>query len=196
MAIVYPLAVPTTPGFSSVVWKPITVVGESVAPTSLQAQTFVWPGQAWALSATLPKVHTRESADTWTAFLLAMNGKEGRCLLGDRTRPTTRGDAAGAKTVGAGAVALSTTLPVAGGTGAFVIGDWLQIGDYLHNVTQVNSAVSYDVWPRLRGAYVNGTVIIYTNAKGKFKFVSNDVMQWAIDKMKHYDVELDLVEAL
>lgn len=197
MAIVYPLTPPASLKFSNMAWQPETVVGETRSPTTFQAQTFVWPGQRWTVRCSVPplKNFTGAAADEVVAFLLSLNGKEGTFLLGDRSRLTTRGTANGAWLVGAANVADSTTLITQAGAGQFALADWLQISTYLHRVTKVVDATHYDLFPRLRTAYANGTAITYTNPKGVFKLAENTGMAFNIDTAKYHGVELNCVEA-
>jgi hypothetical protein len=172
MAISYPLTLPTTPGFSSIDWAAKTVVGINVSPFTGQQQTYVWPGQWWECTATLPPMSDLTSG-AWHAFFLSLNGMEGSFMLGDSIRKTPLGSVTGTLTVGSGAVANTTTLPISGATGTFAVGDWIQVGSTstarLHKVTQVNSSISVDVFPRLRSAYASGTAITTNNAKGVFR---------------------------
>ncbi len=101
--------------------------------------------------------------------------------MGDSVRKLPRGTMAGAWTVGASAVANTTTLPLTGGTGLAAVGDWIQVfasgaTARLHRVLQVNlsggNMISVDVFPRLRSAYANGTAITYSSAKGVFRLAS------------------------
>jgi hypothetical protein len=192
MAIAYPLALPAAPGFVDIRFRPRTVVGFAEAPLTLSGQPQVWPGQGWGFTATLPKM-TVANADNWVSFLLALNGRQGTFRCGDMSRPTTRGSASGAWTVGAGATFLSTSINLTG-TGSLAKGDWFQVGNYLHKVIQVNSPTSYDVWPRLRASYANGTAITYTNALGLFRLASNEMM-WDVDVIKHSQMQIEAVEA-
>lgn len=194
MAITYPFTVPASPTFSEMTYKPITLVGVTRSPFTLQTQTFVWPGQAWAFRGVLPPISSDAEADAWITWKLALNGQQGTFLIGPSTRKTTRGSAAGAKTVDTGAVFNSTTLPITGGTGAFVAGDWLQISNTLYRVLQNNGA-SVDVWPRLRSSYAAGTAITYVNPKGTFRLASND-MDWTVNLAKHTGLVVEAVEAL
>lgn len=195
MAFTYPLTPPTSPGFVEINFMPWTVVGYHESPTSRIGQTYEWPGSGWAFEAPLPPM-TLTQADAWIGFLLGLNGRRGTFLFGDQSRPTTRGTASGSWAVGSGNSANITTLVTQAGTGAFVVGDWLQIGVYLHKVTKVNSATNYEIFPRLRTAYTNGTAITYSNAKGIFRLTENSVMNWKVNAVKHVGLELKGVEAL
>lgn len=195
MSLTYPLTLPATPGFVDMKFMPRTVVGFHESPYTLQGQTFVWPGQGWAVSAALPKMKVATAA-AWVAWKLGLNGRQGTFYLTDQSYPTTRGTASGTQQCDSGNTANSTTLIIVPLTGAFVVGDWLQIGNNLHRVVQVNSAVSYDVFPRLRTAYAAGTAITYTAAKGLFRLASNEGMGWDVNTALHYGLTLEATEAL
>jgi hypothetical protein len=188
MAITFPLSAPATPGFRAIQWTPRTVVGMAQSPFTGAQQTYAHPGQWWEVSVTLPPM-TDAQAGAWCGFFLALNGREGTFYLGDTIRKTRLGAVTGTLTVGSGAVANTTTLPIAGATGSFAVGDWIQVGttstSRLHRVTQVNSSSSVDVFPRLRSAYTNGTAITYASPKGLFRL--QGAVPWAYDARKICD---------
>lgn len=190
MAITFPLTPPATPGNRTIQWMPRTVVGMNASPFTGQQQVYAWPGQWLEATVTLPPMKD-PAAGAWQAFFLALNGREGTFYLGDSVRKTRLGTLAGTITVGAGSVANTTTLPVAVGvsTGALAVGDWLQVGtgasSRLHRVVQVNSAASYDVFPRLRTAYTSGTAISYASPVGLFRLAG--AVPWGYDSVKICD---------
>lgn len=185
MAITFPLTLPAAPGFRSIEWAPRSIVGLNASPFTGQTQTYEWPGQWWEAAVTLPPMKDAQ-AGAWQAFFLALNGRAGSFLLGDSIRKTRLGTVTGTLTVGAGAVANSTTLPIAGATGTFATGDWLQVAtglsSRLHRVTQVNSSASVDVFPRLRSAYANGTAINVASPQGLFRLAA--LPGWAYDERR------------
>lgn len=187
MAITFPLTPPAAPGNRSIQWTPRSVVGMAQSPFTGAQQTFAWPGQWWEVSITLPAMKDAE-AGLWRAFFLALNGRAGTFYLGDSVRKVPRGTIAGTVTVGSGAVANSTTLPLSGGTGEFAVGDWLQVGtgssSRLHQVTQVNVG-SVDVFPLLRSAYTGGTAVTYANPKGIFRL--SGPVPWGFDSRRICD---------
>jgi hypothetical protein len=191
MALVYPFAFPASPGIRDIAWDPITKVGASTSPYTGEQQIIVWPGQWWEGSFVLPPMRD-PNAGIWESWLLGLNGMQGTFQLTPPERLTTRGTAAGAIQVGAGAVANSTVLPLQGGTGSYAVGDWLQVLTYLHRVTQVNVG-SVDVFPRLRSAYAQTTPITYTNPKGQFRLNGNS-MKWARDVAKFTAVQINFRE--
>lgn len=194
MAIAYPLTVPAELVLNNLVIRPRTVVGENLSPFTKQRQTIVSPGQWWELTGTIPPLPVAK-ADPVIAFLLSLNGVQGTFSYGDPSRPTTRGTANGAWSCGAGNVADSTTL-VTAGAGQLAVGDWIQILTFLHKVIKVVDATHYDVFPRLRSAYPNGTVLTYTNAKGLFCLMSNQDMDYSVSVIKHTSTQLNAKEAL
>jgi hypothetical protein len=133
-----------------------------------QQQVIAHRGSFWELELSVPAAK-RASADDIEGFLLSLNGQEGTFWYGDKTRTTTRGTAAGTKTVGTGAAANSSTLPIAGGTGSFAVGDWIQVNNQLFRVIKVTSSTSVEVFPKLRSAYASGTALTYVSPKGLFR---------------------------
>lgn len=179
---------PASPGNRSIRWSPQTIVGMNVSPHTGSQQVYAWPGQWLECTVELPAM-TDAVAGTWCAFFLALNGREGTFLLGDSVRKTRLGAVTGTLTVDTGAVANTTTLPIAGATGSFAVGDWLQVGNSgssrLHRIVQVNSATSVDVFPRLRSAYAATTAITYASPKGLFRLQA--AVPWAYDARKICD---------
>ena len=199
MSLTYPLTPPSSPTFNAMAYHPRTVVGYAASPFTGQQQTYVWPGQWWEIDGTLPPLTTDADADAWIGFLLALNGRQGTFYLGPSTRKSPRGSAAGTAAAGAANVANSTTLITKTHTGSFAVGDWLQVGATsaarLHRVVQVNSQYSYDVFPRLRSAYADGTSIVFTNPVGIFRLKDND-QAWDVNLAKHVGLQLSAVEVL
>jgi hypothetical protein len=185
MPITFPLSHPVAPGFRAIEWAPRSIVGLNASPFTGQQQIYAWPGQWWEATVSLPPMKEAQ-AGNWAGFFLALNGREGTFLLGDSVRTTRLGAVTGTLSVGAGAVANSTTLPIAGASGTFAVGDWLQVftglSSRLHRVVQVNSATSVDVFPRLRSAYANTSPITYASPRGLFRLAS--LPAWAMDERK------------
>lgn len=195
MALSYPLAMPSSPTFREVTYVPMTVVGAKRSPFTGQRQTYVWPGQWWAIKAVLPPIKDDSEADAWIAWKLGLNGQQGTFNLGPSTRKTPRSTWAGSVQIGAGVTALSTTVVFQGGSGTPAVGDWFQVGTVLHRVVQVNSATNVDVWPRTRSAYAQTTAVVISSPKGLFCLADND-MQWTVDVAKHTGLTLNAVEAI
>lgn len=202
MAITYPLTFPTHTGVRALEISAKTVVGSNVSPFTGEQQVYAWPGQWWQFAIELPPM-TQANAAIWAAFFLSLNGIEGTFYLGPTVRKTSGGNPGGTWTVGASAVANATTLPVTGGTGAFAVGDWLQVGtttaSRLHRVTQVNMSganmISVDVFPRLRSAYANGTAITHSNPKGIFRLLGIPPEAYSPAKMSQ-GISLTAIESL
>lgn len=176
---------PTAPGFRSIQWAPNHAVGMTVSPDTGSQQVISRQGQWLECTVTLPAM-TDATAGEWCAFFLSLNSREGTFYLGDSVRKTRLGAVTGTLTVSTGAVANTTTLPIAGATGSFALGDWLQVGtgssSRLHRVIKVVSSSSVDVFPRLRTAYANGTAIDVTSPQGLFRL--QGPVPWGYDERK------------
>ena len=183
MPIAYPLTPPNNSRFTKIVWQPKTVVSSTDSLFTGQSQVYAFTGQWWEVDITLT-VQNRSQVEPWLAFLLALNGKFGTFSLGDSIGVAPQGTISGYPVVGSGAVANTTTLPITGGSGLFALGDWLQVGNNLHKVIQVNAG-SVDVFPTLRSAYAAGTAITYNNAKGLFRLKAP--IPWTAIESKLFD---------
>lgn len=192
MAITYPLAMPNM-AFASVEWTGRSVVGSNPANYTMYTQTVVWPGQWWEVSVHIPPITDPLTAGIWIAFLLALRGKHGSFYLGPSLRRASLGSISGTLQVGAGAQKNSTTLPLQGGSGLLAIGDWIQVGDRLHKVIQVNSSTSVDVFPVLRDNYTQGNQVVYSNPVGKFSLTTNDT-PWTEDNARVYGIDFAAME--
>jgi hypothetical protein len=197
MAITFPLTLPDRPGFKSAECVPISLVGLSRSPTTGEKQTFVWPGQWLEFMLALPPMRETRAA-IWSAFFLTCRSASGTFYFTPPNRVTTAGTKAGAVTVGAGAVAGDTVLPISGGTGEFAIGDYLQVGALptpkLHRVIKLNAG-SVDVFPVLRSAYANGTAITYVNPVGLFS-LSDQTSEAYDDEIICNGIDFKITEAL
>jgi hypothetical protein len=156
-------------------------------------QTFRHSGQWWEVDVVYPPVNDPDIAEGLLAKLRSLNGPEGTFYFGDSVRKLPRGTIAGSVTVGSGATIGTSTLPLSGGSGAFAVGDWLQISTHLYKVDQVNSG-SVDVWPRLRQSYANGTAVTYNYPKGLFRLSS--AQGWDVDELRIYGISFSAVEAI
>lgn len=176
MPISFPLTPPTAPGFQAREFVPETAVGLNESPNTFKQQVYAWPGQRLAFTLELPPM-TDQEAGEWTAFFLALNGREGTFYIGDPVRTASRGTVGGTWLTSGTQVANGTTLTISGGTGLAAKGDWVQYNtgtaSRLHRVMQVNTSggdmVSLDVFPRLRSAYTASITVSFSAAKGVFR---------------------------
>ena len=90
LAIVFPVAFPSTPAPRSVVWRPQSVVARTESPFSLSQQIQAHQGQRWVVEMDFPPM-TRAQAEEFTAFILSLNGMEGTFLLPPFGGKTARG---------------------------------------------------------------------------------------------------------
>lgn len=187
MSLTFPISLPSQ-GFAAIEWLDCGAVGIQRSPYTAEQQIYDWPGQWWEVRVTYPPMRDGTALGEILAFLRSLNGPSGTFYLGDSIRRTPRGSIAGTVTVGSGATANSTTLPLSGGTGSFAVGDWLQIdansAARLHQVVKVNAG-SVDVFPRLRSAHANGTSITYNSPKGVFRLVERSRIPFDSRRVAH-----------
>lgn len=92
MAIVYPLALPSSPAIRRISWAPQVAAAERRSPFSLKRQVHLYDGRMWAGQFTLPPME-RAAAEEWLALQLALDGPAGTFLLPDPDGATPRGPA-------------------------------------------------------------------------------------------------------
>lgn len=209
MAITYPLDLPAEARIATMGFAPRAVVALNISSFDLSQEVLAWPGQAWNIKVTLADRRGRALGAPVTAFLLALNGREGTFLLGDPMAPAPRGTALGTPLVDgaqlAGARVLNTKGWTPSQTGVLKAMDYLQLGSgatsRLHvNLRDVNAdgdgKASLDLWPALRpeGAADNA-VITTSNCRGVFRLGSN-AMAWGIGRRNVYSISFDADEAL
>lgn len=209
MAITYPLSLPTTVGMSSISLAAENAVAISTSPFSYKQQVVQHQGQRWTATCTLAPMK-RQDAEAWVAFLISLKGQYGTFLLGDPNCVDAQGSASvtpGTPRVNGGGQTGDTLnidgLPVSE-TGYLLPGDYIQLGSAstatLHKVlTQVNTNSSgqatLDIWPGIRTAPLNDSVVIVNNCQGRFRLSSN-VTQWEINNISSYGITFDCVEAI
>ena len=206
MTISYPLSVPSERHIREVRFRAQSMVGVSASPFTGEQQVYVHQGEFLAIEVSLIPLR-RADAEDWTAFFLALNGREGTFLLGDVINTTPQGTWSEFSPHVAGASQTGKTLVVEGvdvGTTALA-GDWFQLGTgssaTLHKVTQDATAsgspgqLSLDIWPRLRSSPSNGAAVTISSPKGRWRLASN-TSEWTISLGQSYALTFVAVEAL
>lgn len=102
----------------------------------------------------------------------------------------------------------STTLNIKGfsapSIGVFKAGDYIQLGSgttaTLHKILEdvdsdQSGNASFEIWPSLRRNVINNEIVIYKNAKGRFRLKDN-LQQWNINEISSYGITFDCVEAI
>jgi hypothetical protein len=205
MTISYPLSLPTVEGggMARIVIRQRTTIGVMPSPFTFSQQVQVGQGEGWAADIELIPM-PRESAEEWTALLMALNGPEGTVLISDPMGATPRGSWAGASPLVKGTGQSGKSLIIDGlGSGATIKkGDWFQLGTgsnaYLHKVSQDAVAngsgeATLDFWPRLRVSPGDNDPLTIDVASGRFRLVSNE-NAWSIEDVR-YGMSFSFVEA-
>lgn len=203
MTISYPLNLPSTPSFSRLVLTARTAVSVLQSPYTFQTQVQEHQGQIWLADFVLPAM-SRDRAEAWAAFLMALNGPVGTFFLGDPLATTPRGAATGTPLVN-GASQTGKSIITDGWnpsvTGILLGGDFIQIGNRLHKVMQdVNSDGSgnatIDIFPRLRESPGDNQAIITQNCKGLFRILPTTNPLPSADFLQVYDFGMQAIEAI
>lgn len=209
MPITYPLALPAVSAPRSVTLEPLTVVAHQVSPFTLQGQAQVHQGMRWQGRIELPPMR-RADAETWLAWLLALNGQEGTFLLGAadiHSDYALLGSGAGAPAVD-GAGQTGRTLNSKGWTpsaaGVLRAGDYIGLGSgasaRLYKVLQDVNAdgagkAAISIWPRLRESPADGANIETAAPKLVCRLAANQAA-WTIDAMRVLQTGFTFQEAL
>jgi len=206
MAIVYPLALPTTAIPSRMLMRMINAVALSQSPFTFEQQVFEHQGGMWAAELSFPPME-RPTAEELISFLGKLRGRNGTFLLVPFSAKTARGSGAGTPQVdGAGqtGLVLNTKGWTASSTGVLLAGDYLQIGTastsrLYKNLNDADSdaggLATLDIWPRLRESPANSATIKLTNPEGVFRLAQND-SSWDISTATIYGLGISAMEAL
>jgi hypothetical protein len=206
MAISYPRDLPTNIGFAQVTLRAVNQTAMTMSPFTYKQQIYNHSGQRWEAECQVPPLK-RDDAEEWIAWLLSMNGRAGSFLMGDPLGDTARGTLGGTPVVN-GADQVGGSLSIDGCSNN--ITNWLKAGDYLqlgsgstatlHKVLQnVNTdgsgQASLDLWPYMRTAPVDGSIVITSNAVGRFRLNSGE-QDWTINNISSYGITFAAIEAI
>ena len=206
MAVTYPLTPPAAPGPKSFSGAANNAVGLAVSPFTWSSQAQQWQGEHWEWSFQMPAM-SQATALAWVAFLTAMRGQYGTCLLKDPTYDGPTGIATGTPLVNgaqaAQAIVLNTDGWTANKTGILKAGDYIQLtgaSKHLHMVVQDANSDSgghaaLDIFPRLRESVADNQAIVLVNPVGTFRLAGNK-RNWSVNEALNYGISFDVVEAL
>ncbi len=206
MPIIYPLALPATPGFRRWSFSPISVNAAVASVFTLQTQIQTHAGMRWRGGFTLPPMRTTE-AQAWIAFFLKLNGLQGTFLLGDPDGKVARGSLLGTPLVDGGSQTgqeLVTKNWDVGENGVLLAGDYIQLGTglnarlykVLNNVdSDSGGSATIDIWPQLRQSPLDNDPPITTNPQGLFRLASNE-FTWDVSVAAFYGLGFSTVEVL
>jgi hypothetical protein len=210
MSLSFPLAMPTDViGISEIELRAENTVGLTQSPFTYRQQVFRYPGQRWTASIAIAPVN-RQFGEPWVAFLLALNGQAGTFLLGDPLGSKPRGALAPsvAVKVDGNQNAQSSSINIKGlpnsTTGLFLPGDYIQLGSgataTLHKIllaanSDASGKATLEIWPYPRRNLLDDEVVVYTDAKGRFRLAGNQ-QAWTIANNLRYGVSFEAVEAV
>jgi len=206
MAITYPRILPTVSGIANITLRAVNQTAMSMSPFTYKQQIHNHAGQRWEAEVQLPPMK-RDDAETWLAWLLSMNGRSGTFLMGDPNAANPRGALGGSPLVnGSGQTGSSVTID---GCTPSVSG-WLKAGDYiqlgststatLHKVlqdvdTNISGQATLDIWPSIRTAHADDSIVVTSNAVGRFRLNSGE-QDWSVNSASVYGITFAAVEAI
>jgi hypothetical protein len=179
MAITYPISIPATPGFRSIKWMAMSVVGEQPSIFTLSTKVYAWPGKLRRVTVTLPPMD-EVNAKLWTTFAMKLNGKEGTFFLQDSLFKSPRGVVADQYALGKvnGASQAGSSLITDGWavsqTDLFKEGDWISVEDRLYSILEdVDSDGSGNatltLWPDVISPADDASILVGSDARGIFR---------------------------
>ncbi len=206
MTVTYPLQLPVFPDAAAVTIRPLNTVAIQRAPHSLKQQVQRFDGQLWQAEIKLRSM-ARAVAAPWTAFLLALNGRQGTALVGDPAAAAPLGVATGTPLVD-GASQTGASLATKGWSpsvsGILKAGDYISLGTgattRLHQVIEDADSdggglAALTIWPDLRESPADGAAVASQSPKGAFRLTAND-SGWSSDVRGLYAITLSLIEAV
>lgn len=177
MAQSYPLNLPND-YIAAINIRMNSAVADTRSPFTYTSDTQVFAGQMWLADITLAPM-SRPDAAAWTGFFAALNGKEGRFLLGDPAATSPLGTATSLTVTG---VAGDNTVQAVVTSGKTLkSGDYFQLGtgidSTLHMVTKnytgTGAATNLEIFPALRKDRTSVAATL-TNPKGVFVLSTNE----------------------
>lgn len=201
MSLTYPLNLPATPAFRSVVFRAPKEAGVARSMFTGSSQVQESQGEWLEVDAALPPM-LRAKAAPWVATLTSLRGPVGTFLLGDPSAKTPRGTVAGSLVVSGGSQTGSSLLTT-GGTGTLLQHDWIQLGSgatqriymCMKDVT-LGTGVTVEIYPKLRESPGNGDAITYTNCKGLFRLSESGKTGWSVNEAKVFGITFQAIEAI
>lgn len=184
MTITYPLAFPTTFGFSSFTIGLDHAVAVAESEFTFEAQVQEHQGDAWEIAGSMELLN-RSQAEEYNAFITALCGRKGTFTVTPAGSGTARGIATGTPLVNGASqtgMVLITDGWTAGQTGILKAGDFIQLGSgstaKLYRVlADVNSDGSgnatLDIAPKIVTAPADNAVITVVNPVGVFRMKAN-----------------------
>jgi hypothetical protein len=202
MSINYPLTMPNIKSFKSIRLYSINAVAVARSPYTHVTQVQQFAGQSWGADVTFPEM-SREEAEAFNAFLLALMGQNGTFYLGDPLGQIARGSAGGTPLVkGAnqtGNEVLTDGWTVSA-TGILLAGDYIQIGTGLYkileDVTSDGSGnATLKIFPRLATSPADNQSVIKDSCVGIFRLTENITPIYDLGIEKLYSIGFSCVEA-
>lgn len=173
-------------GIQSMTMRLRSAVSMSSSPFTYQQQVYEHQGVMWEAEVTLPPL-TRQDAKAIEGFLAGLRGMSGTFKLGCPIHTTTATGAITAGDIG--------DTEVAGTLSGADVGDYFEVNNALHIITEGASGGTFKIMPPLRTAISTSTALDFTLPKGTWRLSTSEV-NWSIDTASIYGFTIPLMEAL
>lgn len=201
MTISYPLSMPSSVSFTTLVIGFQKAQGRTESPFTLEEQIHAHAGDRWRFAITYPPL-TPDQAREVAAFLMSLDGGTGTFMVGDPQMATPRGLAVGTPLVkGAGQAGLKSLITdgwTPSTTNVLKKGDYIQIDQSLYMILNDASSngsgeATFDVGPRLRSTVVDNAPIITSSPKQICR-LEDPTALWTGNVKKNYDIAFTAIE--
>ena len=163
-----------------------SAVAMSESPFTYDQQVYQHPGVRWEAEVSLPPM-TRSQAKEYEGFFAGLRGMSGTFTMGNPLHNTTATGTIISASSG------DTTLSVT--SSGIAVGDYFEVNDELHIVTEVVSSSSVKIMPPIRTAITVGTTMDFTYPVGTWRLASNEI-GWSIDAASIYGFSFACIEAI
>lgn len=169
-------------------------------PFTQTSEVFDWGREIWRAEVRFSR-RQKAAAAAVRGFLGKLRGRAETFYLGDPAAATPQGTQTADFVLASGASAGDRTLSVTMDASATLLaGDYLQLGDRLHLVTDDATAdglgaATLNIWPAVREAQSPGATVKSTNARGAWR-LDESSRRYTVQPAGFYTLALNLVEAI
>lgn len=173
-------------GIQTMTMRLVSAVAMSQSPFTFDQQVYQHQGVRWEAEVTLPPLK-QSDAKAVEAFFASLRGMSTTFTMANPLHDTTATGSITSAAVGDTEITATTT-------GA-VVGDYFEVNDNLHIITEIVDANTLKVMPPIRTAITASTTMDFTLPAGTWRLASNSI-DWSINQSSIYGFSFACVEAV